>query len=525
MPYDPELYNVGNPGSTGYEDLLKRQNAEVGADLAGGGTVPGATFDTTPPAISAMDATPVGGDLLATPPAQKTDWLKSFGETMAKPGVASTLMDVGAALTANPNNPYLSNVIKIGGGIMKSQALNEANRKMIQQGLAGDGQNPMQGPGGNATPALSGLDVLGLTPEQITNLYSTATSLREKERQHPLDVMKTQANAYQALQSGDLAGAEAAAKNYKLQIDQLPANQKAAALDTYYKLKKQITDIQLTEEQVGETKARAANLPLTGKKIEQETTNLSFIPNKTVAETMEAWGNVSLKRDEANFNKWKTDPMRHREAIALARAQPFGVHSNPTGYTVFSKVTGNKEDVVINATTPASTVNSLGLMMTTSTMMPFVEKDFIAKLPPGTKNAREQWANFIATMGKEATPEAKDVLIRGQLSPANMQIYNQTLDLYRSGIQNNVPTAALDNMARATILNAPTVAPPSPGASGVPPPAKGMPYKLSPQQNSDLTAALKSRNAPPRKYPITHKKTGEQMIIEWNGKEIVRVIR
>jgi hypothetical protein len=219
------------------------------------------------------------------------------------------------------------------------------------------------------------------------------------------------------------------------------------------------------------------------------------------------------------------NPERHKEDMEKARAMPYEIHANPKGYTIFSKITGGKQDVAVDATTPPSVVNELGLMMATSTMMPLVEKDFVANLPPGTKDAREQWANFLATMSKESTPDAKDRLIRGQLSPANMNKYNQILDLYRVGVQNGVPTAALDNMARANILSAPIPKPApvsaKPSEAFTAPITKPQRSVLGTADTNDYVKQLGLKVGTPLRLTVNKvddKGNRTPMTLEWDGK-------
>ena len=530
--YDPKMWDSTGGAGMDYGNAAVEQNRLLlQQPMDVGGTVPGATLSTP-------GASPVGGDVLAgnaAPVAEPSALSKFHTGAMNQLTGAATMENVGKLLqsgvVANLGSIIAGPESTVGriagaiGGVQQTQRLNEARRKMIADQLGG-GQGFQQGPAGS-TIGLSGLDVLGLTSEQVTGLYDTALKTREAEREHPLKVMKAVGDLYRDVTTGNLSQAQI--PHVAAQTEVLAAQAKFLPTKQQLEVDKQLQEIRKSVAETAETWEKAKTEPYKRAETEQRTINLGFEPNLKVAQTMETWASSSLKHAEANFKSWQVDPERHREDMEKARAMPWEIHSNPKGYTMFSKVTGGKEDVVVDASTPPTVVNELGLMMTTSTMMPFVKSDFDAKLPPGTKNAREEWANFLAAMSKEPTPEGKDRLVRGQLSPGNMNKYNQILDLYKAGIQNNVPTAALDNMARATILNTPLVVPKleqpgqpftdKPAAPAAAPVAKPTEQWLAPQHDK-VVGVLKNQKAGAYTVNIG----GKNVNVNWNGKDKAYVI-
>jgi len=363
------------------------------------------------------------------------DLLKKSAPLMAQ--IGAQIWNQGGA---NPMGGAIGGVI---AQAIQGQQMSAAYKKKIGEQISGGG-GFQQSPTGKSV--VSGdLDLLGLSPTQVSELYGTAMKTREAERKYPLDVMGALGTLYSHVTSGNLSAAQiprvqAEAEKLAAEARNLPYKEEREAYKTLFEIKEKIANIAnisaRTATEYGETKPAIEKM-----KAEQALT--------------------TLRGEEATYKKWQRDPERFKED--MAKQLRFSVHDLPggSGYIVFDKSDGSKTEFKVDATTPSSQVDSLALMLTSSTFIPMLEKDFIAQLPPGTRDAREQWGNFLTSMKNEKDPATQDRLIRGKLSKDNQDKYNAALDLYRSGIRSNVSTRALNTLINDTILSkVPTI--PSP---------------------------------------------------------------
>lgn len=100
---------------------------------------------------------------------------------------------------------------QIGGALTSTLStikLNEAMRKMIAQQLSGGGVGAgfMEG----QPLGLSSAETVGLTPEQVSGLYSTGLGLREKELERPFKNIQALSESYLKIMSGEAKPAEIA---------------------------------------------------------------------------------------------------------------------------------------------------------------------------------------------------------------------------------------------------------------------------------------------------------------------------
>lgn len=267
-------------------------------ELPGGGNF--ASPSTTP------STTPTG-----------TDW----GATMKS--LAPLLAQLGAATSAGAQNPIMAGVGGVVSSALQGQQMNERLKKMVNEAVAGKEGFP--GSPVSEISAGSGLETLGLNPEQITGLYKTGMELREKERAFPLAVTQTLSSAYNAIASGDLASANAAAKNLEMQLASMPENIKMAQTGKLIDIYKKIAEMSSTEATAAKTRAETTGIAPQAKATLE----------KTVAETGATKALESSRKSEENIAKFRYAPEYEAQRIRETRAGQMPFKGGVSGETAW----------------------------------------------------------------------------------------------------------------------------------------------------------------------------------------------
>lgn len=248
-------------GGAGLEDVLMRK-------LGGG-------FATEAPAINPELMTPGTPAAPAGPvaPMSMSDrimkGLKDYGPLIAQMGTA-LMRPVGPG--AKGQETVGSQMGSAITGALESQKMNAALRKMVSEQLSGGGKSFNEG----QPVGLSGAEVVGLTPEQISGLYGIGLKVRESELKRPMDAITTISDAYLKVMSGEAKPAEmeahlANAAEARQKIADAPAKNFLDQLTKIQALNK-------ADAEIAEIKAKTTEIPITGKKTVAET-------KKTEAET------------------------------------------------------------------------------------------------------------------------------------------------------------------------------------------------------------------------------------------------
>lgn len=160
--------------------------------------------------------------------------LSAFGEKIGAPKPEPTglekfmtgftaagplLAQIGTSLMRGRNTvtgaPVETEGSLIGGALtsaLSSMKLNAAMKKMIASQLSGGGAEGSSFNEGQPV-GLTSADVVGLSPEQISGLYSAGLGLREKELERPFKNMQALSDSYLKIMSGEAKPAEIALHN------------------------------------------------------------------------------------------------------------------------------------------------------------------------------------------------------------------------------------------------------------------------------------------------------------------------
>lgn len=443
-----------------------------------------------------------------------TDW----GGVMKN--LAPILAQLGAATSAGAQNPIMAGVGGVVSSALQGQQMNERLKKMVNEAVAGKEGFP--GSPVSEISAGSGLETLGLNPEQITGLYKTGMELREKERAFPLAVTQTLSSAYNAIASGDLASANAAAKNLEVQLAGMPENIRMAQTGKLIDIYKKIAEMSSTEATAAKTRAETPGIA------PQAEATLA----KTRAETVKTGA-------ETGKTLWETGPGAQTRAerlkgVAPLEQTPFtttvGQDIIVTTDTRTGKVSVKERPKASTAEMKATPLNySLG--MTGSTFYNELRNDIAAGLgmKPTDKAAADEFQSFLFTLG-QMPPDQQPYAIRGKLSIANQQKFDQVLGIYMTGAVNGVQPEDLNTMVKAklgqkveAVVPPPVVPPPGKkvvnpktGAWETPPATPTPTTKGTMLAPKNIIDAFTSQKKPAGIYPVTV--NGVTTRYQWDGK-------
>ncbi|MDI6785071.1 MAG: hypothetical protein QMD92_00020 [bacterium] len=266
---------------------------------------PGKSIISLPPPAAALGAAAPGGAM---------KMFQNLSPYMLQMGTA--LMRGRDPMTGAPTETVGSQLGGIASKAFESQRLNEALRKMIASQLSGGGSFSE-----GQQVGLSGADVAGLTPEQISGLYGTGLQLRAAERKAPLEALAVISEAYSKIMSGEAKPAEMeahlmTAEKARQALRDAPIKYENELFFKVEALKKADAEIDEIRQRTKASKAAVEEIPIERKKkkaetekIEQETEAIKakLDPQQTrllkFAETI-GWkavdaGNVIELRDQA----------------------------------------------------------------------------------------------------------------------------------------------------------------------------------------------------------------------------------
>ena len=523
--YDPEMWNVGNPGSTGVWEtpgypgavernrlLLQQQNQPMGL----GGTMPGS-----------VGTAATSGDLLAQPPAATpptgifsgiSSWMdRPLGENKgAALGISKALADFGVAVSQDPNNPIFGNLTKLASSLIGGVQQSELRKKLATQQGIGGGQDPTQGPGASQF-GISDFEALGLTSEQVTGLYDTALKTREAEREYPLKATKTYADAIQSLQAGDLASATAAATRLETEMKSDPARQTVASLTELNKLYKAIAETAGTRATTRETEAKTR-----GKELETGLTETFGAaereaklateraePGLKRAQTVKAWTEQYKTEEEIRQSIYGLSPTveQQRTRMEINKQVPFGATTVDGNLVITNHRTGSYQSYPLGTRTPESRVTQLGWSMAASTFLNQAKADLAAKYPQNIQKAQDEYSAILFTLGKEGvTADVQGSAIRGALNDSNKLKFDRSMDIYRDGEKRGW---SLETMTRAVQdelgIKGQQAGQPFAGESAAPPLARRIPVAPGKAGAPELNAIVPGTNKSYKQYLDEHK--------------------
>jgi len=453
--YDPKMWDSTGGAGMDYDAAVEQNRLLLQQPMDVGGTVPGATLSTP-------GASPVGGDVLAgnaAPVAEPSALSKFHTGAMNQLTGAATMENVGkllqsgvvanlGSIIAGPEST-VGRIAGLMGRVQGTQAMNEAEKKLAAQELAG-GTGFTGGPDGGKSRGLSGLDVLGLSPEQVTGLYERSTKMREAEREFPLKATKTYADAIQSLQSGDLASAQAAAHRLETQMKSDPARQTIASLTELNKLYKAIAETASTE---ATTKKTVLETGLTetygGAEREAKLATERAEPGLKRAQAERAWGEVAKADEEIRQLRYglPSGVANQQVQMAIDKQLPFGASTVDGNLVITNHRTGAYQSVPLGTTVPEGRVTQLGWSMAASTFLNQAKLDLAAKYPQDIQKAQDEYSKLLYTLGKEGvTADVQGSSIRGALNDSNKLKFDRSMDIYREGEKRGW---SLETMTRA----------------------------------------------------------------------------
>jgi len=423
------------------EDLLIQQNAQ---------NEPGAVENKGILSTAAAEAPTTGPP---TAPAEPGGFAAFHEDAMKQLKGAFTAEGVGkflqSGVLAKMAVPFLGGKETIGGqvagligGVQGTQAMNEAEKKLAAQELAG-GTGFQEGPAGGKSRGLSGLDVLGLSPEQVTGLYERATKLREAERQFPLTATKAYADAYHSYQSGDLAGVTAATKRFELDMESAPESIKMAMTGKYLNLMKAKSELQtaeLSREKLG--------VEILGEKDRQDLTR-RFGAEKAGAEIERIKAETGQAKEAVAKSEWgRSDvgmnKMAQYSIMEKRQGQPFHyipagdqvIIYDPVSRKIIDKIAiGVSPDIAARAGTKdvetlLKTFNPAA-SVTGSRYLQIAEKDIVGRL--GVEKGAAEIARMRQMFGQSIiSGQADPWIIAGYLSPENRKKFEGDFDALRA---------------------------------------------------------------------------------------------
>jgi len=392
-------------GGQSLENVLLKKLQAGGAQPAGGEvpTIPGVaaqpTLDTGTagvgvPAPSFMDKIMKG--------------LVDYGVPLAQMGTA-LMRPVGPG--AKGQETVGSQMGSAITGALESQKMNEALRKMIAGQLSGKGGGSFN----EGQPVgLTGAEVAGLTPDQISGLYGIGLKVRESELKRPMDAISTISDAYLKIMSGEAKPAEMEAHLATAQ----KAYQEIAAAPAKNMIEL-MTKIQAMEKagaEIDEIKAKTGAIPTETAKKEAET-------KKTAAETkklgleMNPEYTALKKRIETEYGT-KLEEIRRGDQVTL---------TNPiTGKPVLSYTIGAAPESAMKTKAEELPMKKFAMQRIAPLVVRQLEGE-IAALPGGKQKVDLQ--NLISSL-RGYTGEIDPGVLLAKSSPELQGKFNKLMDIY-----------------------------------------------------------------------------------------------
>jgi hypothetical protein len=291
------------------DEAMKLKMAEQAQGFtAGPSLTTGVNPSTAAPAISPelMQFGEKIGDTPASAP--ELSWADKLGKGIQS--AAPALAEVGTALMRGPQGRETagSQVGSVITGALKSQKLNEALKKMVGSQLAGGGSFTEGQP-----VSLSGADVVGLTPEQITGLYGTGLKVREAELKRPFENIATISDAYLKVMQGEAKPAEMEAH---LATAQKAYQEIAAApVKNLVELLSKMKSMEESQARINEIQTKIAAAPVETAKKEAETEKTKKETKKLELESKPEYTALK-KRMETEYGT-KLEEIRRGDKVSL----------------------------------------------------------------------------------------------------------------------------------------------------------------------------------------------------------------
>jgi hypothetical protein len=421
-PYSFDYSGAGGPSTGMTMDELLRQNRV---------NLPEATpIEATPTQLPypSGELEDGGGNAPYVPPGvlppgnqPTTDWndlLKKSAPLVAQLG--AQVWNQGGA---NPMGGAIGGVI---AQAIQGQQMDAALKKKISEQISGGG-GFQQSPTGKSV--VSGdLDLLGLSPAQVSELYGTAMKTREAERKYPLDVMGAVGTLYSHVTSGNLSVAQipriqAEAEKLTAEARNLPYKEQREAYKTLFEINKAI--------------AETANL-------EARTATERGISTKAIASieaerALTATRQAERTKTDEEIRQLRyglpTEVMNQKNAMEIAKQMPYDAVTNAEGgVDILNKRTGTLTSARLGTVAPQARVTQLGWSMAASTFINQAKLDIAAKYPGDIQKQQNAFSALLFTLGKEGvTSDVQGAAIRGALSDTNKLKFDASMDIYRDG--------------------------------------------------------------------------------------------
>lgn len=367
-------------------------------------------------------------------------------------------------------------VATILGQQASSAKLNEAMKKMILSQLGG-GKSFSEG----QMPTLSGAEVSGLTPEQITGLYGTAMKTRTEERAFPLAQMKAYGDIFAQITDADL---------------------KRALAERHLAEAAKIGDPVLRTLEMQKARAEISKIiAVTEKEVTEKA--------KTEAETRK----IGLESDPA-FTAFKkrleTEYGGKLEEVRLGNKVNL---TNPvTGKTVLSYEVGPVPESGAGAKKQEHDIALLkfAFPQVAPVLVPHLEAE-MAKLPGGPQKLKLQ--ELISSLRGPGTGEIDPSVVKAQLSkyPTLLRKYEKAIDQYVGGFKAGLEEAQRGEMVQRVLG--------TPGKAAAPP---GTPNKPTP-----VTSIAKPLTTSEAAVKLAGQKSGKYQrgdtIYSWDGTKIINI--
>ena len=392
-------------GGQSLENVLLKKLQAGGAQPAGG-EVP------TIPGVATQPTLDVGTANVGVPEPSFSDklmkGLTDYGPLIAQMGTA-LMRPVGPG--AKGQETVGSQMGSAITGALESQKMNEALRKMIAGQLSGKGGGSFN----EGQPVgLTGAEVAGLTPDQISGLYGIGLKVRESELKRPMDAMTAVSDAYLKVMSG-------AAKPAEMEVH-LATAQKARQEIAGYEVKTlidQLTKIQAlnkADAEIAEIKAKTTAIPAETAKKEAETEKTKK-ETKKLTQELDPEFVAMKKRLEARLGT-PLHEVRRGDQVTL---------TNPiTGDPVVSYTVGAPPETGAKTREAEMKLTKAAMIRIAPLSVKYLEAEMSA-LPGGKQKVDLQ--NLISSL-RGYTGEIDPGVTLAKASPELQEKFNNLIDIY-----------------------------------------------------------------------------------------------
>jgi hypothetical protein len=496
MPY------LDYSGGTSLEDLMMRKLGE--------GQYATAT-PTISPELSAFGARPEAAKPEPTTGEKVMKGIQDLSPLLSQ--VGTSLMRGRNTVTGAPTETVGSQI----GGAMTSALgtlkMNEALKKMIAQQLSGEGGSV--GGGGSFNEGqpmgLTGAETVGLSPEQISGLYSAGINLRAAELKRPFENIKAISESYQHIMTGEAKPAEIALHN-------ATAQKTLAELANW-----DVKSWQEWQAREAATKKITAEI----EEIKAKTETEKGKPAAAVEEIKKTVAETKLKTAEEKkvMAGLDVDQVQALEAaktaggaVKISDAGDRLIVTDPkTGREKFSFPIGAKPESAAKTKAEELPMKKFAMQRIAPLVVRQLETE-MAAMPGGKQKVDLQ--NLISSL-RGYTGEIDPGVLLAKSSPELQDKFNKLMDIY-------VKTPGLSETEFGGIVQSILGVKGAPATPEKPTEKRSMfekfkeiiePTPTSPDTNAQITKQLTGK--PADSYTINFK-SGKNVTVYWDGKEIAQ---